>query len=73
MRGLAREMGQDAVLITNDENDENEVFVSDWVLITSNQELFDNPTISDAVIPWGDEKEIVWTDDYSNLIGVLFD
>jgi spermidine synthase len=73
MRGLARKMGQAAVLIVNEENDENEVFMSDWVLITSNEELIANPAISEAVIPWDDEAEIVWTDDYANLLGVLFD
>ena len=61
------------VLIINEESDENEVFMSDWVLITSNEELTATPAISDAVVPWGDESEIVWTDDYSNLLGVLND
>jgi hypothetical protein len=73
MRGLAREMGRDAVLITNEANDQNEVFMSDWVLITSNQELIDHPSVSEAFTSWGDDRHIVWTDDYSNLIGVLFD
>ena len=73
-RGLARVLSLVALLIVNEEDEVYEIFASDWVLLTSNMAVLTNDSITEAVTPWsGDREEIVWTDDYSNLLGVLRD
>lgn len=46
---------------------------TDWVLVTANSEFLRHPAVSDRITPWTHAvpKPIVWTDDYSNLVGVL--
>jgi hypothetical protein len=46
---------------------------TDWVLITSNQQFLAHPDVRSKITPWPDPvpKPIKWTDDYSNLVGVL--
>ena len=46
---------------------------TDWILLTSNQEFLTNPEILDRVTPWENPPNpgVFWTDDYSNLFGLL--
>ena len=46
---------------------------TDWVLITNNQGFLNNPEVKARITPWPDAvpKPIKWTDDYSNLVGVI--
>ena len=68
----AAEDGKQAMMISNEADDEKEIAASDWVLVSSRPGFFDQPEIRDA-----DEKiEPIpglrtWTDDYSNLYKIL--
>ena len=69
-------MGRPAVVIENLEIPETEVFSSEWVLITTNTEILANEDVIRAVTLWPDDgagarEEVIWTDDYSNLLMVL--
>ena len=46
---------------------------TDWVLMTSNAAFLANPEVQTRVTPWRDPvpRPIRWTDDYSNLVGLL--
>ncbi len=85
VRVLARELGKQAVWIEDwgedrEENREEDVDEeqrgtdeNDWVLVTSNQAFLNNLFVTDRVEPWPTvkPKEILWTDDYSNLFEVV--
>jgi SAM-dependent methyltransferase len=68
----AAEMNKQAMMVSNEADDEKEIAASDWVLVSSRPGFFDQPEIRDA-----DEKiEPIhglrpWTDDYSNLYKIL--
>lgn len=71
-RVLARELGKQALLVT----DEGERFYddsSDWVLLTSNRRFLADPALPDLLRRWprATPREIRWTDDFSNLLSVL--
>jgi hypothetical protein len=46
---------------------------TDWILMTTNEAFLGNPEVRARVTPWPDAvpKPIKWTDDYSNLVGVI--
>ena len=71
-RILAREFNKQAILISDNAKESYDCS-SDWVLITSNERFLTAPGLSKSVRSWPrlTPKEIRWTDDYSNLIGVL--
>ena len=67
----AASLGKDARLVDT-EDEENDVFGSTWVLVTSSAGFFDRPLMRTAAVaaplPSGMR---VWTDDYSNLFQIL--
>lgn len=74
VRGLAGYFGWRSAYIVNPPDNDNGIFLSDWVLVTKNEKILYNEKIKTAVISaaGGEEKkEVLWTDDYSNLFGVL--
>jgi spermidine synthase/FtsH-binding integral membrane protein len=74
VRGVARDLDMVAVLVVNAEDETNEIFAADWVLMTVNAEFIANETVSQSITPWLTEREdVVWTDDYSNVIQLLYD
>ncbi|MFO0975237.1 MAG: hypothetical protein U0996_02505 [Planctomycetaceae bacterium] len=71
-RGMAEDLGWQAILIDNDDDDMTGVFSSSWVLLTDNSSFLDDPTIQESITPWEDAGRILhWTDDYSGLWQVL--
>jgi spermidine synthase len=48
---------------------------TDWILMTSNSRFLADQEVRARVTPWPDEvpRPIVWTDDYSNLVSVLYE
>ena len=72
---LAKELGLHAVLISDDENEEEKSIKSrsDWVLVSRDAKALELPAIVDAgAVPAEDRPEWrSWTDDYSNLIQIL--
>jgi hypothetical protein len=73
IRGLAEDLHLPAVLIQSPGKPEEEVFPTDWVLITENGRFLVDDVVSSSITPWlmGRESNIVWTDDFSNLFGVM--
>ncbi|MDP6581404.1 MAG: fused MFS/spermidine synthase [Vicinamibacterales bacterium] len=71
LRGVARVLGKQAVLITNDDDDVQGTFDADWVLMTDNRQLLD--AVEPYITPWSarSSRERLWTDDYSTLLGLF--
>ena len=73
IRALARELGKQALWIRDKGDRQRGNYYSDWVLVTSNQAFLKDPFVYSRIAPWpiSKRKEILWTDDYSNLFGVV--
>jgi hypothetical protein len=73
VRGLAEELNLPAVLIQSPGKPEGEIFPTDWVLMTENGKFLMDDVVAASITPWlvGVESNIVWTDDFNNLFGVL--
>jgi hypothetical protein len=84
VRVLAREFGKEAIWIEDlgedwdEENNDSEkefqgIDGNDWVLVTNNQVFLHDPEVLNRIEPWptNTPREIVWTDDYSNLFEVI--
>lgn len=71
VHNLAADLGKAAVLIET-EPSEHEPAESQWVLVSDDSGLFARPRVQAAVTPWpSGPGDLVWTDDYSNLLRVL--
>ena len=65
-------LGKQAVLISSNGNDDEEIYRSDWVLMTSGRNLRDVPDIKKAAEDLRSQPGLrVWTDNYSNLIQII--
>jgi len=73
IRTLARELGKRAVWIKDSGDPQRGNYHSDWVLVTSNETFLKDPFVYSRIEPWPTlrQREILWTDDYSNLFGVV--
>ncbi len=74
VRNLAEEFGREAIRVEYFSDEETyHTYYSDWILITKNQEFITNLESHDYPSEWEREtpKEILWTDNYSNLLEVL--
>ncbi len=72
VRGLAQQLGWQAVRIDNDEDDSEGVYSSTWVLLTPNTSVADELQRSPYFAAWGDDEPILlWTDDFSGLWQIL--
>lgn len=72
----AEAMGAVAVLVESDADEERNLYVSDWMLITMNAEFLADPALQTLWVPRVvNESEslekFLWTDDYANLLGTL--
>ena len=73
---LCKAFGVSRVLIddekTDQEEDDEEVFGSDWALVSTNPRSLESPEIKDAVTALPSQTNIrVWTDDYNNIFQIL--
>ena len=73
---LCKAFGVSRVLIddekTDQEEDEEEVFGSDWALVATNPRSLESPEIKDAVTALPSQTNLrVWTDDYNNIFQIL--
>ena len=76
MEELCKTFGVSRVLIddekTDQEEDEEQVFGSDWALVATNPRSLESPEIKDAVKELPSHTNIrVWTDDYNNIFQIL--
>ncbi len=65
-----------ALLTASDPEPERYRYTSTWVLLSRNADFVTDPGVLGRAEPWGDEAtdpagRFRWTDDYSNLLGVL--
>jgi SAM-dependent methyltransferase len=68
----AATLGKAAVKIYARGSDEEGTFGSTWVLVTTNQAFLGSPVIRAAAEPLAADPQLsLWTDDYSNLAGIL--
>jgi hypothetical protein len=44
---------------------------SDWMLVAADRALLDDEAVSAATLPPLGRGDVLWTDDWSNLLGVL--
>jgi uncharacterized protein with PIN domain len=72
---IAKEDGAHAVLINDDENDDEKTIKSrsDWVLVSRDEQALKAEAISEAGAEPAEDRPDwrTWTDDYSNLIQIL--
>ena len=73
VRALARELDKKALWVKDYGNQERGTYYSDWYLVTNNQMFLQDPFVVGRIEPWTTTKprEILWTDDYSNLFQVI--
>jgi hypothetical protein len=71
LRAAARHLGVHAAVLRNDADEAKAINSSTWVLLTRNRAFLDSEAIRLATLPPDSEREILWTDDFSNLLGIL--
>ena len=72
VKQLAEEAGYEAVLITDDAEDDKYLSRTDWVIVTKNREFIDDPGVKAKRV----KIEAIpgmrtWTDDFNNLFQIL--
>ncbi len=72
VRQLAETIGCPAVLVRSHENDDELVLPADWVLVTNNSTVLENPAVRVHSEPIASRQGLrLWTDDYNNLLQIL--
>jgi spermidine synthase len=74
VRTICKELGYDASRVAYDPEEDNyHSYYSDWILISSNKRLKNMLSHKGYLSEWDEEdaKEILWTDDYCNLLQVV--
>jgi hypothetical protein len=66
----ARALGKSAILIANDDNDDEDVLAATWILVTTNPTSVSHLAQFSSAIEEKTQLRI-WTDDYSNLFQIL--
>ena len=69
---LADHAGLKTALITSEDASGHDLFTSDWVLVTSNEEFLARPELEkgrqEITVP---QRLRLWTDDYNSLLPIL--
>ena len=69
---LAARIGSHAILIKNHSNEDDLVLAAEWVLVTNNAAVLDNPSLKMHSAPIESRNNLrLWTDDYNNLLQIL--
>jgi hypothetical protein len=78
IRGLAADSGELAASIeyipsSNDKLRNPKVSKCHWILVTQNEAFLQSKPIRHATVPWSDDSNLLlWTDDFSSLLQVLW-
>jgi hypothetical protein len=68
----AQQAGMHAVTVRSKEDETKGIFVSDWVLLTGNEQFLALPEVTAAAQPSVLRRNVsLWTDDYSSLLPIL--
>ncbi len=72
-RGMARELGCSAVLIDSEDNEDWNVDLASWVILTNNGEFLAVNKVGEAITSWPEEdpEPFAWTDSFASLWQVL--
>jgi len=73
---MGKKFNMDTVLVKKGKNRAKGIKGSTWVLISNNQEFMQHPRVLAYVDRWPtvvQQKQIIWTDDYSNLVELLME
>ena len=59
--------------IESKDDKDNLIWSNTWVLVTSNHAFLNDPAVRPRIEPprSGDGRQVIWTDDYSNLVRIL--
>jgi hypothetical protein len=69
---LAQALGYRAIVVHNNAEDDGLILPADWVLVTNNPEILDNPAIQLHSEPIDSRPGLrLWTDNFNNLVGIL--
>jgi hypothetical protein len=69
---LAVRAGFQAVLVRSHANDDDLILAADWVLVTNNRTILDNPAVRLLSAPITTRPGLrPWTDDYNDLLQIL--
>ncbi len=72
VRQLAEMAGYHAVLVKNHASDDELILAADWVLVTNNNDVLENPAVKVHSAPIASRAGLrPWTDDYNNLLQIL--
>jgi SAM-dependent methyltransferase len=72
LRQAAAKFGRHAGMVDEDSDGERGVYGSTWVLIAADATAFEDERFDGAIEPLPDDKRVrLWTDDYSDLWGIL--
>lgn len=72
VKQLAAGAGYRAVLAHNHEDDDNLTLPADWVIVTRNQSVLENPSLKTHATPIVGRTNLrPWTDDYNNLLQII--
>lgn len=72
IRQIAEHAGYRAVLVRSHKDEDELILTADWVLVTKNQGVLENPAIAIRSKPIGDRRGLrIWTDQYNNLLQIL--
>ncbi len=72
VRQLAENAGYGAVLVHNHADQDEDTLPADWVLVTNNRAVLDNPSIRVHSKPIAAPSGLrLWTDDYSSLMPIF--
>ncbi|MGC2658563.1 MAG: hypothetical protein WA324_11455, partial [Bryobacteraceae bacterium] len=71
VRDLARALGYHAILVHNHGDDDNLVLPADWVVVTNNASVLNNPAIQLHSENIAEPPRRLWTDSFSNLAQIL--
>jgi len=70
VKGLAKNAGYSALYFKTKATDK-EVTQTEWIIATNNQLFIKNNKVKRLQSQWPSTNELVWTDNYSNLLSVL--
>jgi len=71
VRGLAQRLEYTVLRISTDDGQLTHQTGSEWLLLSRNTAIMQNPQITSRATPLGGQTPVLWTDDHSNLLQIL--
>lgn len=72
VQGVAESLGKMTVYIQNEPDPENDIYKSEWMLVSGWKDFFKRPDVRAALTPLPSKSHVrLWTDDYSSVFGIM--